>query len=81
MSTNSTELERFRQFIEQKLGNGGREVSVLEAISEFAAYEVEVSRLRAELQESITEADRGQAGPLDVPTLMQEIHDELAGSI
>ncbi len=78
MTTNPTELERFRQFIDRKLSNGGRETSLADAAAEFAAYEAEVSRLRAELQQSIAEAQRGEARPLDVAALIQEIRDELA---
>jgi Arc/MetJ-type ribon-helix-helix transcriptional regulator len=42
------------------------------------AYQDEVTRFRAELQESIEQADRGESRPLDPEALKREIRKELA---
>ena len=39
MSTAHTELERFREFVVQKLGNGGASISLEEAFREFRAQD------------------------------------------
>ncbi len=78
MATDSTELERFRRFVDKKLAGGRQDFSLAETVAEFEAYEAEVACLGEAMQESIDQANRGEAKPLDSDALKKEIRDELA---
>jgi len=78
MATESTDLERFRRFVDEKLGGEDHQVSLAEAVAKFEAYEAEKARLAEALQESVDQAGRGEARPLDGDALKKEIREELA---
>jgi hypothetical protein len=64
--------------VSKHLENGFAELSLEETVREFRAYQDEVVRFRAVLQESIEEVRRGEIGPLDPERMMAEIRAELA---
>lgn len=78
MATDSTDLVRFRRFVDEQLAGEAHEVSLAEAIARFEAYEAEKARFGETLQESIEQARRGEAAPLDCDALKNEIRAELA---
>ncbi len=78
MATDITELEQFRRFLDARLLGGGRDLSIAEAVTQFQEYREKAVRLNNDLQQSVDEADRGQAASLDPEALKREIRDELA---
>lgn len=78
MPVTEQELEQFHRYVEKRLQNGAAKLTLEDTLKEFRAYQDEVSHLKSELQESIEQANRGEAEPLDVDELKSEIRDSLA---
>jgi hypothetical protein len=79
MSTSAlTEIESFHRFLGEAIQNGARHLTIDESVAEFRAYQEELRRFNKPLQESVEQARRGEARPLDVDTLKDEIRRELA---
>ena len=78
MSVTKQELEQFNRFVSKRLQNGSSKSTLEETLKEFRAYQNEVKELNTELQESIEQANRGEARPLDVDEIKSEIRDQLA---
>ena len=78
MSVTEQELEQFRRFVVKRLQNGSSKLTLEETLKEFRSYQNEAKELHAELQESIEQANRGEAGPLDVDEIKSEIRNQLA---
>ena len=71
------ELETFRKFINQELATSSVS-SVDELWIKYQEYRSELAKFRAELDQSIAEADRGDAKPLDIDAFKAEITKKLA---
>ena len=68
MSTDLPELPRFFDFLEQKLTNGGSQLSPEDALDEWRAANPtseEFEASVADLREALAEADRGDGLPID----------------
>ena len=78
MPVTQQELDKFHRFVSKRLENGVADFSLERWLVEFRAYQEEVVSLNAELQESIEQVRRGEAGPLDVEQLKAEIREVLA---
>ena len=81
MPVTQQELDKFHRFVSKRLKNGVRELSLERWLAEFRAYQEEVASLNAELQESIEQVRRGEAGPLDVEQFIQELRGERRESV
>ena len=80
MATDLTELERLHRWVGEQLENGGREMCLDESLAGFRAYQDEAERFNKMLQQSIEEAKRGEAKPLDVGALKARVRERLAES-
>lgn len=73
-----TEIESFHRFLSEAIQNGGGHLTIDESVAEFRAWQEELQRFNKPLQESLEQARRGEARPLDVDSLKDEIRSELA---
>ena len=73
-----TDLEAFHRFVGIRIERGERCLSLEQAVAEFRVYQTQLEQLRAELQESIDQADRGLARPLDVDEIKKIVRERLA---
>jgi hypothetical protein len=78
MSVTVQELKQFHRFAENRVQNGSTKLTLEEMLKEFRAYQKETKELQAELQESIEQAKRGEAEPLDIDEIKSEIREQLA---
>lgn len=78
MPLSRQELDRFHDFVSKRLDNGFAALSLEDTLREFRAYQNEADRFKAELQESIDQARRGDVAPLDVEEFMADLRQRLA---
>ena len=78
MSTQENDLQAFHAFVSRQLQNGGKNLTPQQSVDEFRAYQAEAERFIKETQESVDQADRGDAKPIDSEKLMDEVCKELA---
>lgn len=72
----SAELDAFRRFVDEQVA-GGTVSSVDELWAKYQRYREELGQLRAELVESIAQAENGQAQPLDLDALHERVRRRL----
>ena len=71
------ELEAFQRFVDQAVKSGAV-TTVDELWTKYREYRDELAKLRAELDEAILQADRGEARPLDIEALNEHVRRRLA---
>ena len=78
MSTQENDLQAFHAFVGRQLQNGGKNLTPQQSVEEFRAYQAEAERFIKETQESVDQADRGEAKPIDSDALMKRVMKRLA---
>ena len=78
MTTQGTELGQFHQFLETKLADGGKNLTLDEAVIAFREYQRAIQRLRAEIQPALEASLRGESQPFDAEALKARATQELA---
>lgn len=80
MSTGSpsNEIVAFHDFVGALLQTGRNDISPEETVSEFRAYQQELSRFQADNQIAIEQSERGESKPLDVAALVDRVQARIA---
>ena len=75
--TSSNEIQAFYEFLGQRMADDPS-ISPEQSVREFRAYQEELRRAQAELQQSHQEFLQGKARSLDVDALMDQVRARLA---
>ena len=71
------ERDAFNAFIDGRLGQASRDLSLEDALSEFRAYQRELADARAKVQQAKESSRRGESAELDIDQFVQEVNGEL----
>lgn len=78
MSTDQpSEFDAFAAFVDKRYGGELNNTSLEDALADFRAYERDLARLKAHLQPSIEQAERGELKELDVESLMNSVRERI----
>lgn len=80
MQTNSplNEMQLFQSFLARQIENGDAQLTPEVSVREFRQYQEELERFLQESEEAFAQADRGEAGPIDVDKIMQRVANRIA---
>jgi hypothetical protein len=78
MSTDRpSEFDAFTAFVDMRYGRDRDNTSLEDVLADFRAYERDLARLKAHLQPSIEQAERGEVRELDLESLMQSVRERI----
>ena len=77
-TTLAEELSAFSRFVTDRLSDDESDLSLEESVHAYREYQEELARFNEGLMRSVAQAERGEAGPLDVEAVKQRVRARLA---
>lgn len=75
--SSATELEEFREFVDQQMAVGAC-ATVDELVDKFRRCQRELQQLRSQIEPALQQSQRGESSPLDVGALKARVAKRLA---